>query len=83
MHDLLYQHQADFSEALFPKLAKKLALDPEVLTAALTAGKYSKTIEAEIASGDKAGVQGTPSFFLDGKLYEDAVDYETLLSALA
>ncbi len=70
MHDLLYKNQADFSEELFPRLAQQLGLDAAALTEALESRKYSKQIQSEIASGDKAGVPGTPSFFLDGEAYE-------------
>ena len=74
MHDLLYKHRAEFSDALFPKLAKQLHLDSKALTEALESGKYSKQIKAEIASGDKAGIPGTPTFFLDGKPYQEDLD---------
>ncbi len=82
MHDLLYKHQAEFSEALFPKLAGQLKLDPKALIEALESGKYKNQVKADIASGDKAGVQATPSLFLDGNLYEDALEYAVLLDAL-
>jgi protein-disulfide isomerase len=79
MHDLLYKHQAEFSEALFRKLTKQLGMDPAALTEALQAKKYSKQIKSENASGDQAGVPGTPSFFLDGKPYQGEIDADSLL----
>ncbi len=74
MHDLLYKHQDEFSEALFPKLAKQLGLDPKALTEAIDSGKYEKQIKADLASGDKAGVPGTPTFYLDGHPYQGNFD---------
>jgi protein-disulfide isomerase len=74
MHDLLYKHQREFAAELFPKLAKQLGLDPKALIEAIDSGKYDKQIKADISSGDKAGVPGTPSFFLDGKPYQGDLD---------
>ncbi len=80
MHTLLYKHQDELSEALFPKLAKQLGLDPKALGEALESQKYAKQIKADAASGDRAGIPGTPTFFLDGKPYQD--DLESLPSTL-
>ena len=82
MHDALYKHQAEFSEELFPKLAKQVGLDPGALSTALSGKKYSKQITSEIASGDKAGVPGTPTFFLDGKLYDGDLDTKSFAAIL-
>ena len=41
-------------------------------------------IARDVASGEETGVvQGTPTLFIDGVLYEDDYDRATLLSALA
>ena len=82
MHDLLYKQQKHFSDELFPKLAGQLGLDPKALTAALDAGKYSARVKADLKSAEKADVPGTPTFFIDGKIYEGSTDYDSLLQAL-
>lgn len=78
MHDLLYKHQEEFSEELFPKLAQQLGLDADELKEVMEDGKYSKQIEADVASGDKAGVPGTPTFFLDGVVYQGDFDAKSI-----
>jgi protein-disulfide isomerase len=83
MHDLLYKQQKHFSAALFPKLAKEAGLDAKALTEALEAGTYAAKLDADLKSGEKAGVPGTPAFFINGKLYEGSFSYEALLEALS
>ena len=83
MHDLLYKEQAKFSEELFPKLAQKLGLDGEELRKALAAGTYAKAVQADVASGDRAGVRGTPSFYLNGKPYREMPDYDSMVATIA
>ena len=83
MHDLLYKQQRHFSADLFPKLATQLELDPTALSKALEAGTYKAKVEADLESGEKAGVPGTPTFFINGKLYQSSFDYDSLLEALS
>ena len=82
MHDLLYKQQKHFSADLFPELAAKLSLDPAALDQALEAGTYKAKVQADLKSGEKAGVPGTPAFFINGKLYQGSFDYESLVEAL-
>ena len=83
MHDLLYKQQRHFSAELFPKLAGQLELDPAALSKALEAGTYKAKVDADLKSGEKAGVPGTPAFFINGKLYQGSFDYDSLLVALS
>ena len=81
MHDLLYKHQDDFSEELFPKLASQLGLDPAALTKALDSGKYAAKVQADLTSGEKAGVQATPTLYVNGTQTE-AFDFESLVAEI-
>jgi protein-disulfide isomerase len=82
MHDLLYKRQREFSEDLFPELAEELGLDAAHLAEALEAGSYAAKVEADLASGEKAGVRGTPTFYINGEQVEDAYDYESIVAAI-
>lgn len=82
MHDLLYKHQDEFADELFPELAEKLGLSGKDLGAALDAGTYAAGVKKEYAAGEKAGVPGTPAFFIGGKLYDGSFGYEELVAAL-
>jgi protein-disulfide isomerase len=78
MHDLLY--------AGFPRLdrqrvlgyAQKIGLDMKRFTADVDSHKYLARIRAEKAQGEEDGVEGTPTFFIDGKRYNGAFDLASL-----
>ena len=82
MHDLLYKHQAEFSDELFPALAEKVGLDADELTKALEARTYADAVERDLDSGEEAGVPGTPCFFINGEMFEGGFGYEALVSAI-
>ncbi len=82
MHDLLFKEQKRFADGLFPKLAEKIGLDGEALSQALDEGTYTPKVQGDLQSGEKAGVAGTPSFFVDGKIYEGSYEFEALVEAL-
>ena len=83
MHALLYKQQKHFAAELFPKLAGEAGLAAAALTKALEDGTYAAAVEANLKSGEKAGVPGTPAFFINGKLYEGSYDFESLVEALS
>jgi formate-nitrite transporter family protein len=39
-------------------------------------------IEEEVEGGARSGVQGTPTFFINGALYRGSWEHDTLLAAL-
>ena len=82
MHDALYENQTEFEDELFPELAKKLGLKWESLDKALAAGTFAARVKKDLESGEKSGVQGTPSFYVNGKLHQGSFTYEDLLAAI-
>ena len=81
MHDLLYKHQQDFSQELFPKLAQELGLDTEALKKELASGKYKAKVEDELEAGEAAGVNATPTFYINGKQSE-AYDFDSIVAEI-
>jgi protein-disulfide isomerase len=82
MHDLLFKHQANLADAELLKLAKQLDLAPEDLTATLDSGKFAARVKADLESGEASGLEGTPTFYINGTRHEDSYDYETLSAAI-
>jgi protein-disulfide isomerase len=82
MHDLLYKHQANLKDATLQKLAAQLKLATDQLTHALNNGNYTARVKADLDSGVSSGVTGTPMFYINGNLYDDAYDYNTLVAAI-
>lgn len=71
MHDELFATQSTWGEAAesqdaFVELASGLGLDTESFSACLGSGRYDDAIATNVAEGKALGVQGTPSFFVDG-----------------
>lgn len=72
MHDQLFMTQSDWenstsSKAVFTGFANKLGLDMARFDSDYEATTTSAKIEASLKSGLKAGVNSTPTFFLNGK----------------
>jgi len=64
MHDTLFANSKDFSIPSLKRYAQGIGLDGDRFNNCLQSGKYASRIEKEIAEGTKAGVRGTPSFFI-------------------
>jgi protein-disulfide isomerase len=82
MHDLLFENQERLSEPLYLGLAKELSLAPEALRQALEGGKYKARVRADFSSGVRSGVNGTPTFFINGKRHDGPFGYEILVPAI-
>ena len=79
MHDLLFENQEQLSEALYSELAEELGLSPTALRQALEEGKYKERVRTDFSSGVRSGVNGTPTFFVNGMRHDGRFDYETLV----
>jgi len=71
MHDLMYAGYPNLSRATVLGYARKLGLDVARFTAELDGHKYRARVQAEEQEGEDAGVGGTPTFFLNGKKYNE------------
>lgn len=66
MHDYLYSPQADLSTAALGKAAVRFGLAPaRVERAADGDAHYDQLINADMAAGDAAGIEGTPAVFIN------------------
>jgi protein-disulfide isomerase len=71
MHDLLYMNQNDWASEknpmrLFFQYAARLGLDADSLRACVAAKRPWPEIQAEKCEGERLGVDGTPTFFVNG-----------------
>lgn len=80
MHDKIYAGQSDWSELnetdrtdYYVKLAKSLSLDITKFKSDMASKDVAAKIDYDLALGKKANVQGTPTFFLNGKLLDPSV----------
>jgi protein-disulfide isomerase len=65
-HDMLFMAQPFFSRAELVNYAGRLGLKADAFGACLDSGRFREAIEADQQEGRAAGVQGTPTFFVNG-----------------
>lgn len=81
-HDYLFANQATLGTDLYKKMAGELKLDVAKFTTCLDSGEMSGRVAQDTASGNDAGVSGTPATFVNGQLVEGAVPFEQFKSAI-
>src|SRR5262249_2809635 len=82
MHDLLYEHQAELGPEFVLRAATGLRLDVDAFKEAIEAGQVRGRVHHDFTDGVRSGVNGTPTFFLNGTRFDDSWDEETLGAAI-
>lgn len=82
MHELLFENQQALADEDLAQYAAALGLDTERLIGQVIAGAFAPRIREDFKTGVRAGVNGTPSFFINGARYDGARGLEPLLAAL-
>lgn len=79
MHDRLFEHQASgFTRQALNAHARSLNLNMKRFKKAMDTHQYRKRIESLKEAGLKAGVTGTPAFFVNGRRFDAAPALYTL-----
>ncbi|HLY60019.1 MAG TPA: thioredoxin domain-containing protein [Terriglobia bacterium] len=82
MHDLLFENQERLGDALFQELAKILKLNQADLREALEKREYIARVRADFTGGVRSGVNGTPTFFINGQRHDGPFEFEDLVGAI-
>ena len=82
MHDRIFANPRSLTEANFIAWAKEFGMDGVRFTADLTSHKYQNTVQNEVREGLDAGVQGTPTVFLNGRPHRANVTVDELRPAV-
>ena len=82
IHDALYENQRDLSDASLLRYAAGVGADIDAVKEALKGGGPRTRVESDLENGIRSGVNGTPTFFVNGVRYDDSWDYETFLDYL-
>jgi protein-disulfide isomerase len=82
MHDGLFENQEQLGGALYLKLAQQLGLPPQELRAAVEKREYLARVKNDFTGGVRSGVNGTPTFFINGKRHDASFEYEDLVEAI-
>ncbi|WP_460448764.1 DsbA family protein [Alsobacter sp. SYSU BS001988] len=82
MHDALFENQEGLGLPLFVALAKGLRLPSAELQEVIAYGKYRPRIQSDFLGGVRSGVNGTPSFYINGIRHNGSYAYEDLMLAI-
>ncbi|MBS3116953.1 DsbA family protein [Candidatus Woesearchaeota archaeon] len=72
MHDKLFKEGVSGGVTAFKQYAADLKLDMEKFNSCLDSGQMANEIRKDFLDGQQAGVQGTPGFFVNGKVISGA-----------
>ena len=83
MHDLLFENQDASSRRPDRGTPRALGLDLERFAAELRGQAHARPrVREDFLSGVRSGVNGTPTFFINGVRHDGGYDAEALLEAL-
>jgi protein-disulfide isomerase len=75
-HDKLFANQQGLTDEDFTKYATEIGLDVDKFNECYTSGRYKADVAKDMADGQKAGVTGTPAFFVNGRFLSGAQPFE-------
>jgi protein-disulfide isomerase len=82
MHDLLFEHQQALTLQHLAEYGVRLGLDVRRFTQELVERKYADRVREDFLGGARSGVNGTPTFFINGVRHDGGYDLETLMGAI-
>jgi len=75
-HDLLLTNQNQSDRAALGNFAEQLDLDINAFDECIDSGRYEQEVNADVQEGSRYGVQGTPTFFINGRPIVGAQPFE-------
>jgi protein-disulfide isomerase len=82
MHDALYENQKRLGDEDLRAYAEELGLDVERFAGELGEHVHEERVHEDFLSGVRSGVNGTPTFYINGVRHDDSYELETLLAAV-
>jgi len=75
-HDRLFADQSKLGNDDLKASAAALGLDAGRFNACFDSHKYKARVDADMQAGNEAGVNGTPAFFINGRILSGAQPYD-------
>lgn len=82
MHDMLFENQDALEYADLLRYADALELDVERFASDLANHTHLEKVKSDFHSGVRSGVNGTPTFFIDGVRFDGKWAPDTLIAGL-
>ena len=83
MHDALYENQKRLGRrgSAAPTRSRSASI-VDAFDRELAGHIHAARVQEDFMSGVRSGVNGTPTFYVNGARYDDSYDLDTLLGAL-
>jgi len=82
-HDAIFENQASLSIAALKQWASGISgMNVSKFSSCVDSGKYADVVANDLSEALSAGVNGTPSFFINGQLLVGALPYSAFQTAL-
>jgi len=82
LHDQMFAHRQDLSKESITRLAANLGLDMKRFQTDWPAKETLATVMRDMQDGDKAGVDGTPTIFINGQHYHGSLELEPMRAVI-
>jgi protein-disulfide isomerase len=82
MHDLLFENQERLEDEDLLGYAKILDLDLSLFEKAMTSELTAKKVNEDFLSGAESGVNGTPTFYINGIRFDGPSEVDSLREAI-
>jgi protein-disulfide isomerase len=82
MHDFLYEHQSKLDDRHLLDYAAQIGLDTARFAGDLETHAFAERVREDVRGGIRSGVNGTPTFFINGTRHDGPWDLETLTRAI-
>ncbi len=82
MHDAMFAHHDDLSRPAILELAKQKGLDMNRFETDIDSTEVRETVVRDVQDGNSAGVEGTPTIFVNGQRYNGPIVFSTLKPVL-
>jgi len=82
MHDSLFEHQSRLDDAALLRYAAEIGLDVGQFERDMEEHRFAPRVREDFQSGIRSGVNGTPTFFINGLRHDGTWDFETLAGAI-
>jgi protein-disulfide isomerase len=83
MHDMLFEHQDFLEDEDLVSYAQDLKLNIEQFKNDMASEGIKNKVKKDFMDGVRSGVNGTPTFFINGKRFDGPYEVDTLISAIA
>lgn len=82
MHDAIFENQRELGPELLQRLAEEEGLSAAALERSLADGEFTPRVREDFMGGVRSGVNGTPTFFINGQRHDGPFEFADLVGAI-